>query len=59
MGKLVFTSRSEAENSELYKSKEFSRFYKDMSSQEYVIEVTDFGTCLSHHSLLKLGNKII
>lgn len=54
--KFQFKSLIDAENSEVFKSGEYFRFYKNMDNGIYIIELVDFGTCLSHHDLIKIGN---
>ena len=56
---LEFKTKTDAENSEVFKSKEFYRFYKNMNTQIYIIETIDFGTILSHFDLISLGNKYL
>ncbi len=54
---IEFSTKSEAEKSEVFKTNNFYRFYKNMNSQLYVIETINYGTCLSHFDLISLGNK--
>jgi hypothetical protein len=58
---LSFKTKQEAEQSEVFKSKNFSRFLRDMREEiekPFILEIVDFGTHLSHHDFLKSGNLI-
>lgn len=58
MSTLIFKSKNEALNSKAYKTNDFSRFYENTISNEFVIETENFGTCLSHHVLISTGKNI-
>jgi hypothetical protein len=58
---LSFKTKQEAEESDAFKSNNFSRFLRDMREEiekPFILEIVDFGTHLTHQKLLKSGNFI-
>jgi len=53
-----FDTREEAEQTEIFKSNDFARFYYDTLTKKYLIEQTNLGPILTWQKLLKLGNNI-
>jgi len=55
METLKFNTLKEAENSETFETGKFHRLIFNHRTKEFCLEILDFGTILTHQSLLSFG----